>query len=75
MYVLEYEDWADAKSVIRIIVVFYAKIGELYRVGHSHRDLVQASLFYNACDYPHRSSQEQYGRLEEIKLPSFGDPA
>lgn len=71
----EYEDWVDAKSVIGIITVVHAEIGELYRGGRSHRELLQASLFfYNARYYP-RTGQQQYGRLEEIPLQSFEDPA
>ena len=31
LYLLEYEDWVDPKSVINIIMVVHADIGEMYR--------------------------------------------
>lgn len=74
LYLSEYEDWVDPKSVINIIMVVHADIGEMYRGGRTHKEMLDDSLFfYNARYYP-RTGRQQFGCVEQIPLPNFDDP-
>ena len=75
LYPSIYEDWVHPSSLIGVLYVLHADIGEPTRNGRSHKELLHDSLFYyNAMYYP-RVGNQKYGRLEPIPLPAFDDPS
>ena len=74
LYLSKYVDRVDTQSLMGIITVIHAEVGEPYRQGRTDKELLCESLFfYNAIYYP-RTGNAQYGHLEPIPLPSFDDP-
>ncbi|KAG0596266.1 hypothetical protein M758_UG238500 [Ceratodon purpureus] len=74
LYLSESSDWVDPKSVINIMMVVHADIGEMYRGGRTHKEMLDDSLFFYDARYYPRTGRQQFGRVEQIPLPSFDDP-
>lgn len=70
-----YEDWVHPASIVGIIVAVHADIGELVHHDRSHRELLNASVYFFKWVYAPPAGSELYGALEEIPLPSFNSSA
>lgn len=74
LYPSAYEDWIDPKSILQVICVSHAEIGELSKGSRSHKKLLEESIFFYNSFY-HPSLKGDYGRVEPIALPEFLDEA
>lgn len=73
MYLSEYEDWISPQSILGVIVVTHAEIGELTRGSRSHSQLLEDSVFFYDAFYRPRHGTG-YGTIESIPLPAFDSP-
>lgn len=74
LYPSNFTDWVDPQSIMGIIVVVHAEIGELTCGNRSHAELLQDSVFFYNASYIPRSSQSTFGKLIPIGLPDFNSP-
>ena len=74
LYPWKYDDWVEPTSVVRVICVYHAEIGEAIKGFRSHRQLMEDSVFFYNSWY-HPSTTGGFGCLEAIPLPLFDDPA
>lgn len=74
LYPSNCDDWIDVRSIIGVVWVLHADIGEAQRGHRTHEELLENGIFfYNAMYIPH-SRASRRGRLELILLPRFDDP-
>lgn len=68
----EFKDWVHPESIIGVIVVLHADIGERTRGLRSHAELLKDNVFffYNATYVP-KSESTSFGHLVPIPLPGF----
>ena len=65
IYPSDYKDWIDPQSIIGVIYVLHADIGEACRAGRSNRDLLDDGVYhYNAKYYP-STIRGEYGYIEK----------
>jgi len=67
-------NWVDPKSVLDLIVVQHADIGEVGRGSRSHRDLLHDGIFFYNAMYIPKKKNGAFGIVEPISLPAFDDP-
>ena len=71
LYPSNFIEWIDPKSILGIIVVVHAEIGELTRGSRSHRELLDDGVFFYNASYLPRTGASQFGQLDPILLPGF----
>jgi hypothetical protein len=75
LYPSHFQDWVDPESVLQVVCVTHADIGEVTKGDRTHKQLLEDSIFfYNAWYHPNPTNRG-YGRIESISLPQFDDPA
>jgi len=68
------EDWIDPRSILGVIVVLHAEIGEATCGGRSHRELLEDSIFFYNATFRPPGPQSRYGKFIEIPLPLLESP-
>lgn len=71
MYPSGYEDWIDPKSILGVIVVLHAEIGEAIRGSRSYKELLDDSVFFYNAAFKPADLPATYGQLIPIPLPPF----
>lgn len=71
LYPSNFIEWIDPKSILGIIVVVHAEIGELTRGSRSHRELLDDGVFFYNASYLPRTEASQFGQLDPILQSGF----
>jgi len=74
IYPSDYKDWIDPQSIIGVIYVLHADIGEACRAGRSNRELLDDGVYYYNAKYYPSTVRGEYGYIEKIPLPDFDSP-
>ncbi|KAG0573080.1 hypothetical protein KC19_VG147200 [Ceratodon purpureus] len=69
LYPSKFEDCVDPNSILGIIVVVHADIGEATRGIRTHKDLLGESLFFYNAFYILPQATGRYGQVVSIPLP------
>lgn len=74
LYLSYFDNWVHPESILSVVYVLHAEIGESTRNGRSHRSLLENGTFYLRAVYVPPTLPELYGTLEPLPLPDLLDP-
>lgn len=75
IYPTKFEDWQDPQAISEVIVVVHAEIGEVTKGVRTHKQLLDAGVFFYNALYAPPSKPGSFGRLTPLPLPEFDNPA
>lgn len=71
VYLSDFKDWVHPESIIGVIVVLHAEIGQRTRGVMSHAELLRDNVFFYNATYIPRSSPLTFGTVIPIPLPGL----
>ena len=74
LYLSDFTDWMSPKSILDVIVVVHAEIGEAQHGNQSHKELLQNNVFFYNAKYIPQKSEAGSSNLKMLPLPSFDSP-